>query len=245
MKLNDYSRNLARLVQVVILGVFCVSCSGLVTEDGSSGPTDPDDGNDDKTETLTLSALPVNGQTLSVTATRQSLTGILPFTTESIDVVATPTDAASAVTVVGNTDLANTAGKIAISIIVMAQDGLSSKTYTVDVIKEGAALEYPSGMIVVSSFKVGGTCYGDMPMHVFVSFDGMSAIEAAVNPGTQTWTADIDATSVPNGPKKRLTVDTVWDKGTLHLTKDYTYTVLSACGHSMGGFARFLHTRSF
>lgn len=223
MKASDYSRKLTVMVTVVFFDIFCVSCSGLAAVGGTSSSANSDDDNSGSGASLSLSSLKVNDQTLSVKATKQSLSGILPFTTESIAVIATPADKASTVTVVGNSGLANMAGKITLSIIVMTQDGVSSRTYTVTAIKEGAALEYPlSPVITVSTFTVGGTCFGDMPDRVLVSFGCMAAVEAVLNPDTKAWSANVDATTLPNSPNRQLAVDTVWSKGTLHTTREYS-----------------------
>lgn len=241
MKHDLFSGKWLRAMALCALAVLFLGCTGIGI-DSQSSQNETNSSSDTVSADLSLSVLTVNGRSLSPSLATQPLGEIIPFSATDISVTATPTDSAATVNVSGNTKLSNVAGKTDIMIVVMSPDKQSSKKYTVTAAKEGAALEYPvSCQIAVSSFTVSGTCYGDVPDHVLVSFGGLDNIEATVDATAKTWSAEIHASALANGLKKQLTVETKWAKGSHLISRDFAYSGSSTPGHSLSGTLTFAY----
>lgn len=239
MKRDLFACAWLRAMALFALASLFLGCTGIGV-DTQSGEDETSSPSGTVSTDLSLSALTVNGRSLSPSLTTQPLGEIIPYSATEVSVTATPTDSAAMVTVSGNTKLSNVAGKTDIMIVVMSSDKQSSKTYTVTAAKEGAALEFPvSCQIAVSDFTVSGTCYGDVPEHVLVSFGGMEDIEASVDATAMTWSAVVHASAIANGLKKQLTVETKWSKGSHLISRDFSYSGSSAPGHSISGTLTF------
>ena len=190
--------------------------------------------NDLPSAVATLSALSINGATLSPLFSSNVLqyTASVFNASSSLVVSSTPTDSNASVVVAGNTGLV--VGANTVTVTVTAEDGTSNQVYTIIVTRAAGPTVTISGAAItvanVASYSVTGACSTN-GQTVTVSIGG---IAASANCASQAWTVSgINVSSLPDG-NVTLTADHSDGQGsnatqaTATVVKDVTAPVVTA-----------------